>query len=595
VNEQSLLASLRLRTQLLIATLLVICPLTGALLFIVRYAVRSEIAKQVQGSTEASVHAFEGVQREHQLQLLRTVTVLAELPTLKALMSTQHALTIQDASDPFWKLAGSDLFLLGSTEGKVLGFHVAKPGWTASMAERNLDRSIDQGEEAAWWYAEGKLYSVVLQPITAGSGKDQRQLGILAVGYQVDSTVAQQLALLSASQIALATGNEIVASTLSPGEQNELGRQVGAPDFRAYMGAREIDLAVDKYEVASVPIGGSANTPIRCYVLVSLQPSNSFIRQLNRMIVILGVSAIALATLLLSLLSRRITHPLDNLVAGVRALAVGDYTYSITPHGSSEVVELGEAFARMRGELSASQRRELANERIAALGRAASSISHDLRHYLAAVVANAEFLYEADRLKMNRDEIYEEIKAASNQMTDLLDSLRELAREDAAICPTRASLHQTIRQAVEAVLSSPELRHKAISVHVAGETDGIFDPKKIERVFFNLLLNACEAMSGRQGQVEVDLRSLGHWFEVRIADSGCGIPASIRGTLFDPFVSFGKPNGTGLGLAIVSKIVHDHGGSVSVEKTSDEGTVFLVRFPRASPAATTSGQSVVSS
>ena len=65
-----------------------------------------------------------------------------------------------------------------------------------------------------------------------------------------------------------------------------------------------------------------------------------------------------------------------------------------------------------------------------------------------------------------------------------------------------------------------------------------------------------------------------------MSDNGSGIPASIRSTLFDPFVSSGKPNGTGLGLAIVSKIFHDHDGSVSVESTSESGTVFLVRMPR---------------
>jgi signal transduction histidine kinase len=73
-------------------------------------------------------------------------------------------------------------------------------------------------------------------------------------------------------------------------------------------------------------------------------------------------------------------------------------------------------------------------------------------------------------------------------------------------------------------------------------------------------------------------------FTIRVSDNGHGIPSSIRGSLFDPFVSSGKPNGTGLGLAIVSKIVHDHGGDVVVERTSDAGTVILVRLPRSVPA-----------
>jgi signal transduction histidine kinase len=87
---------------------------------------------------------------------------------------------------------------------------------------------------------------------------------------------------------------------------------------------------------------------------------------------------------------------------------------------------------------------------------------------------------------------------------------------------------------------------------------------------------------------------LGESFEVRVADNGTGIPSSIASTLFDPFVSLAKPNGTGLGLAIVHKIVQDHGGSVTVEKTSESGTTFLVRLPRAARVETLAAQAVVS-
>ena len=261
-----------------------------------------------------------------------------------------------------------------------------------------------------------------------------------------------------------------------------------------------------------------------------------------------------LAALLLSFVSRTITHPLDNLVAGVRALAQGDYTYSINLRGSSEVLELGEAFSKMRGELRTSEQRRFAAERIAALGRAASSISHDLRHYLAAVVANAEFLYEAEKLRLNRDEIYCEIKTASEQMTDLLDSLRELSREEGSISPRPAAIDQIMRRAVDAVRARVEMRSRTISIRSSGEMTGTFDPQKIERVFFNLVLNACEASAQTQGEIEVAMQSSSELFEVRVIDHGSGISPSVYTTLFDPFVSFGKSNGTGLGLAIVSKI-----------------------------------------
>jgi len=234
----------------------------------------------------------------------------------------------------------------------------------------------------------------------------------------------------------------------------------------------------------------------------------------------------------------------------------------------------------MRGEVLASQRKQIETERVAARGRAANSISHDLRHHLAALVANAEFLYEAEKLKLDRDEIYDEIGAASEQITELLDSLRDLADERRTITPVPASIDQTIRRAVEAVQGRPELRNRSISMTTTGDMAGVFDPKKIERAFFNLTLNACEATAERQGRIAVDILSAEESFEIRVSDNGSGIPASIRGTLFDPFVSSGKSNGTGLGLAIVSKIIHDHGGAVSVARTSELGTTFLIKLPR---------------
>jgi signal transduction histidine kinase len=325
---------------------------------------------------------------------------------------------------------------------------------------------------------------------------------------------------------------------------------------------------------------------------MSLQPANAFLERLNRTILILGFSAILLAGLLLSFVSRTITHPLDNLVAGVRALAEGNYAYSIDPRGSSEVAELGEAFSKMRGELLTSEQRRFATERIAAFGRAASSISHDLRHYLAAIVANAEFLYEAEKLKLNRDEIYCEIKTASEQMTDLLDSLRELSREEGSINPRPAVIDQTIRHAVDAVRARAEMRNRVISIRGSGEMTGMFDPQKIERVFFNLVLNACEASVQTQGEIEIEIHSSTELFDVRVIDHGSGVPSPIRSTLFDPFVSFGKSNGTGLGLAIVSKVIHDHGGSVAVEETSGSGTTFLVELPRAARALREATQAV---
>ena len=280
------MARLRLRTQLLVATLLIIFALLGALLLVVRGIVRSAVAEGVQQSTDASLHSFEQVQMERDLQLARTAAMLAELPTLKAVLSTQHALTIQDASQPFWRLAGSQLSA-GQSDGKVLGFHLSKVGWEASLAEADLKKSLEQEQSAAWWYGNGQLYRVFLRGIQAGSEDDRRQLGIIAVGYQIDSAVAQQLAVASGSQIALTTGNNIIASTLSPSEEKELQAKI-RQDSDSANGSRKLVLGNNSYQAASVLIHDGPPASVKCYVLMSLQPANAFLTRLTRTILIVG-------------------------------------------------------------------------------------------------------------------------------------------------------------------------------------------------------------------------------------------------------------------------------------------------------------------
>jgi signal transduction histidine kinase len=407
----------------------------------------------------------------------------------------------------------------------------------------------------------------------------------------VDSTVAQQLAAVAGNQIALSTSDTLIASTLPQRDEADLERRIRSGGIASSVTSGKLALETDQYAFSSVVLRGSSTSPVRCYVMMPLAPLNSLIGRLNHTIYLVCVLAVMFEALLFAFVARTVTRPLDNLVAAVKALAAGDFTYSIAPRGSTELVELSTSFAQMRGQLLSLQQQRIDAERVAALARAASSISHDLRHYLAAIVANAEFLYEADELKFKKDEIYEEIKTAATQMTDLIDSLRELSYQRNAISPTPTKIDLVLRRAIEALHARPEFRNSNICFLAAENLEGMFDSKKLERVFFNLILNACEASQGLDAAVTITAKSTDQDFEIRIRDGGRGIPECIRDTLFDPFVSYGKPNGTGLGLAIVSKIVQDHSGYVSIEQTSEHGTTVLVRLPLSHQPATKGVQS----
>ena len=243
------------------------------------------------------------------------------------------------------------------------------------------------------------------------------------------------------------------------------------------------------------------------------------------------------------------------------------------------------------------QRELIESERLATIGRMASSISHDLRHSLAAVMANAEFLSDNNRSKMEREELYHEVLLAVQQMTDLIDSLLEFSRTRESLRPTYGDLENVVARSIQSVHANPEYHSVKIDVHKDGPTDGWFDSRKLERVFQNLLINACEAVSPQNGHIQVDIHANKTAIHVRVADNGHGIPELVRERLFEPFVSQGKENGTGLGLTVVQKIVQDHGGDVRVESTSSEGTVFLIVLPgsRGTPIASATGDGVVRS
>jgi signal transduction histidine kinase len=289
-------------------------------------------------------------------------------------------------------------------------------------------------------------------------------------------------------------------------------------------------------------------------------------------------------SLLVFLISHTFTRPLENLVAGVRALEQGDYAYPLHARGGDEVAEVTGAFDRMRKNLQTTQRELLDAERLATIGRMASSISHDLRHSLAAVMANAEFLCENTLTPLQREDLYAEIRIAVNQMTDLIESLLEFSRTRESLHPTYGDVRSAVDRAVQGVKAHPEFQRVNIRISAEGSSEGWFDFKKLERALLNLLLNACDVVSPESGRIEIGLRRRGERLEIRIADNGPGIADSVRERLFEPFVSHGKENGTGMGLTVVQKIVQDHGGDIKVERTSAAGTTFLINVPL-NPAA----------
>jgi len=571
---------LRLRTRFLLSMLLVTAGLTTISLLLVRRSVESNVRQSIAVNLRNSVAAFQDFRHERETMLTSDVALLADLPITRAIMTSVDPVTIQDASLSVSQIAGSDLFVMVDRSGKVVALHTKTPGFTREAAEKYFQQSLDEdrGESSHWWLGDHHLYQTFIEPIYRGSRTDGTLLGFLVIGYEINDRLAAEVSNVACSQVAISCGNEIVGTTLTAaqvqggGIQNLIAGSVqNVP--------RDVEIGKERFLATSLELSASKNTSVRLSVLGSYDQATKFVDQLNRYLVLLGLAAILIGSGLVFFLSHTFTRPLGSLVAGVRALEGGDFHHPLDPRGGDEVAELTRAFDRMRVSLLKSQRDLLESEQLATIGRMASSISHDLRHSLAAIVANSEFLCDSHLTPNQREELYQEVRSGVNLMTDLIDSLLEFARTRESLSPAYASVSETIHRTIQAVRLHPRHHGRTIDVLCTGPVSGWFDPRKLERALYNLLLNACEAAPALGGHVEITAAEVAGSIVISVSDNGPGIAESIRDRLFHPFVSYGKENGTGLGLAVVQKIVQDHGGEISVERTAQDRTVFRIVLP----------------
>jgi signal transduction histidine kinase len=570
----------RLRTKFLIAMLLTSAGLTAVTLVIVQRTVEHQVRRELANDLAHSVETFRNVQREREITLAHSAELIADLPSLKALMTSHHAPTIQDASGEMFRLSGGDVFALLDSSGHLVGFHTRSPGISREQAEQLYQNRGTLEEPLQWWFAGGHLYEVFLEPIYIGLRTNNSVLGEVAVGYEINDQVARQVSKVAASEVAILCQQALVVTTLNPTQAAEFSGGVQQETIPGL--PTDLKLGNENFVVASLVLNPHESPPVTMFVMKSYDQAAEFLNRLRRLLLAVGLGAVFLGSVLVYITSRTFTRPLEKLVEGVRALGKGDFGYPLQAAPVGEVAALTVAFTRMRDSLQDAQHRLLASERLATIGRMASSISHDLRHPLTAVLANAEFLSDATLSAPQREELYLEIRVAVNRLTDLIDSLLELSRPAESLTVVDAQVERTASRAIELIRAHPEFQKVTVGIESSGLHRAQYDPRKMERVFYNLLLNACQAVQARGGHVAVTIEDIDDHLMIRISDNGPGVDNSVHDRLFQPFVSYGKENGTGMGLTIAQKIVQDHNGSLELESSVSGRTVMRIILPRLS-------------
>jgi signal transduction histidine kinase len=567
--------------MLVSALVLVIGSVTFSSLLVIRNRMRQQVLNDFSEDLAHSVETFESFEGQRLAALQRENALLADLPKLRALMTTGDERTIADEASDFSKVGDYDLFALAATDGRLLAAHTR--GTPANAELRNdLAETLTQPSKH-YLLTGGRLFEYSVRPLYFGSEATGTLLGYVISGYAIDTAFLRQINRSSAAEIIFMAGDRVVTSTLQGSLQTNIN---GHPELFAHGRGEPATISLDsqRYLAAVDDLSQGASVPLRLIVMKSFDHAEQSQREINRLLVLVGLFALLAGTGLMLAISGMVTGPLELLARSVRAFGTGDSQSSLPQRGTREVQELSVAFAAMRDEIRESNRALLESERLATIGRMASSVSHDLRHYLAAVYANAEFLAASRLSDEERAELFADIRMAVNGTTELIDSLLIFSRTNGAAQRVPESLATLVERAMALVRTHPDAGQVLLKTVYDDPSKlvAVVDSKQVERAIYNLLLNACQAARGSVGipAVTAVIGVSEKSFTVTITDGGAGVSAAIRESLFEPFVSAGKQNGTGLGLTLAQCVAEEHGGSVQLASSRPGETVFVLSIAR---------------
>jgi two-component system NtrC family sensor kinase len=230
-------------------------------------------------------------------------------------------------------------------------------------------------------------------------------------------------------------------------------------------------------------------------------------------------------------------------------------------------------------ELERSQAQLVQAEKMAAIGRLAASIAHEINNPLQAVHNSLHLSLHAGLGGDKRTQYLDMARAEVQRLIEIVQRMLDFYRPSRGrVVPTK--VNDIIRNVL--TLAQKRLQHGGVRVHTCLSPDLPLVPvvsDQIAQVFLNIVINAIEAMpSGGDLWLETRLSGDGEWVLTYFRDVGPGISSEEIANLFEPFYTT-KSDGTGLGLAISYGIVERHGGSIDIASQSGPGATFIVKLP----------------
>ncbi|WP_375266918.1 sensor histidine kinase [Planktotalea sp.] len=304
-----------------------------------------------------------------------------------------------------------------------------------------------------------------------------------------------------------------------------------------------------------------------------------------RILALSAVISIFTASLLFLAVRFLLVRPIRGVVDHMQryAAAPEDARQIIEPSsGVTELREAEDALQSMQVELTQALKQK---ERLAQLGGAVARVSHDLRN----ILTSAQLF--TDRIEMSEDPVVQRMAPKLvNSITRAVNLCETTLAFGKAEEPAPRLTRFALNEIVSDVIASERL---AVGEHDLSFAEDVpiglsvrADPEQLYRVISNLVRNARQAIiaTGKAGEISVSAQESDDDWVIRVHDTGPGLPAKALEHLFTPFQGGARKGGTGLGLAIAAELIRGHGGVLELVRSTDAGTMFEMRLPKADVA-----------
>ncbi|NIN01576.1 MAG: HAMP domain-containing protein, partial [candidate division Zixibacteria bacterium] len=311
-------------------------------------------------------------------------------------------------------------------------------------------------------------------------------------------------------------------------------------------------------------------------------------RQLLNSMVVLSVVLLIISAILSSIGARLITHPLERLSDATKAVAKGQFDIQVTSSSRDEINDLARSFNQMASELDSrekalkeAQAALVQSEKMAAFGQLGAGIAHEVKNPLAGILGLTQLSLRKTEKGTLISENLNIIEKETKRCTTIIQNLLKFARQE-KVAFEPVDINQVAQDATAIVEHQLEMHKIRLTKDLASPLPTIWgNANQIQQVLINLMINAQQAMEGYPGEVTVTTLSLdSSHVQLRVADTGPGIPEDVQAKIFEPFFTT-KPvgKGTGLGLSVSYGIIKEHKGDIRVESSTEKGTTFVIDFP----------------